>query len=333
MPARKGRQEYLAVKTEATRLTAETTSFTRFVPFTSFESKNEITYDVDESAFANRGALLDKQIVSKYGVWSAAGKLDVDVVDFFLHHAIGSSSPTTADGATTRVYTLLQSLQLPTFTTQFTRGDEGAKRLRGCSPATLEINFTQEDSTYTVAGHAIEEEGGNSVTAAYTKPTRKLLGKNLNVYHAATLAGLGTIASPDGTAFNVRTAKLALNNGVDATKHFELGALTPTDIPADGYKLTLEMELIHMTTNSSVVFQTNYEAGTPMAFRLDAVGTNLPNIGSSSLKPRLTVDLPPSRITVGNAIPLDDLITQTVSVEIEMANLAVYTTVNALGTV
>lgn len=333
MPARKGRQEYLAVKTEATRLTAETATFTRFVPFTTFESKNEIAYDVDESAYGNRGALLDKQIVSQYGVWSSAGKLDVDVIDFYLHHTIGASTPTTALGATTRVYSLLQNLQLPTFTTQFTRGDEGAKRLVGCSPATLEISFSQEDSSYTVSGHAITEQAGNALTAAYTKPTRKLLGRNLNMYHAATLAGLGSIASPDGTAFKVRTAKIAVNNGVDATKHFELGTLTPTDIPADGYKITLEMELIHMTTNASVVFQNNYEAGTPMAFRLDAVGLNLPVIGTSALRPRIVVDVPPSRITVGNAIPLDDLITQTVSVEVEMANLAVITTINAVDAI
>ena len=330
MPVQKGRQQYVSVKTESTRLTAETTGFTRFVPIKTFESKNEIAYDSDDSGYGNRGALLDKQLASQYGVWGGSGKIDVDVLDFYLHHTLGSSTPTTVLGATTRVYTLLQSLLLPTFTTQFTRGDEGAKRLVGCSPASLELSFSQDDSSYTISGHAIKEETGNVLTAAYTKPSAKLLGKNLNMYYATNLAGLGTIASPTGTQFNVRTAKVKIETGVDATKHFELGSLTATDIPADGYKITLDLELIHKTSNASIVFQNAFDLGTGFAFRLDALGSNLPVIGTSTLKPRLVIDVPQSKIMLGNAIPLDDLITQTMSVEIEMPNLSTVTTIGSM---
>jgi hypothetical protein len=333
MPAIKGRQNYLAVKTEATRLTAETTSFTRWVPWKTWESKNEVGYEIDDSAYDNRGALLDKQVATQYGVWTVGGKLDVDQVDFFLHHLIGSSTPTTALGATTRVYTLLQSLQLPTFTTQFERGDETFKKLTGCSVASGEINIGVDDSNYSFSGHAVKEDAGNSLTPAYATPSRKLMGKDVTMYFATTLGGLGSVTSPTGTQFKVKSAKWKVESGVDATRYFETGSINPTDITADGYKMSLELEVIHATANAAVTFQTNFDAGTPMAIRMHALSASSPVIGTSTLKPTLSVALPPSKITLGNAIPLDDLITQTITIDVERPDLAVVTTINVNATI
>ena len=296
MSAQKGRQQYVAVKTEASRLTAETATFTRWVPWTSFESRNELAYENDESAYGNRGVLLDKQVASLYGQWSLSGKLDVDVVDFFLHHTFGASTPTTNLGATTRVYSLLQSLQLPTFTTQFTRGVENAKRLVGCSPASLELSFATDDSNYTVSGHAVREEAGNSLTAAYTAPARKLMAKDVTMYFASTLAALGSVSAPTGTTFKVRTVKATIETGVDATRSFETGSINPSDITADGFKISMEMEVIHSTANAAATFQSNFDAGTPMAFALHAVGSGYPVIGTSALRPTLRLAVPPSKL-------------------------------------
>ena len=162
MSSEKGRQQYVAVKTEASRLTAETSTFTRWIRWKTFESKNEIAYEIDDSAYGNVGALVDKQVASQYAQFTIGGKIDLDEIDFFLHHSWGASTPTSALGATTRVYTMAQTLQLPTFTTQFERGVENAKKLTGCSPATLELNFGVDDSNYTVSGHAIKEDAGNA---------------------------------------------------------------------------------------------------------------------------------------------------------------------------
>lgn len=333
MTYQKGRQQQVAVKTEATRLTAETATFTRWIPWLTFESKNEIAHELDESAYGNRGALLDKQIASIHGVWNLQSKLDVDIIDFFLHHTFGSSTPTTANGATTRVYSLLQSLQLPTFTTQFTRGVETNRRLRGCSPATLEISIGIDDSSFTVSGHAIQEEAGNALTSSYTVPTRKLMGQDTLIYFASTLAGLGSVSSPTGTTVKARSIKIKIETGVDVTRAFEAGAVTATDITADGFKITLEIELLHSTANSAVAFQTAFDGGTAQAFRIHALGTRYANIGASTLKPTLSLACPPSKIQLGNTIPLDDLITQTLTVEVEQPNLAVLTTIGANATI
>lgn len=333
MSAEKGRQQYVAVKNEGTRLTAETSSFNRWVPWTTFESRNEIGYENDESAYGNRGALIGKEVATQYGQFSIGGKLDVDQIDFFLHHLFGASSITTANSCSTWVYSLLQNLQLPTFTTQFERGAEGAKKLTGCSPATMELNFGVDDSNYLVSGHAVKEDAGNSLTSAYAAAARKLMGKHVTMYYASTLAGLGSVSSPTGTTFKVRSAKISIETGVDATRYFELGSINPTDITADGFKITIELEIIHSSANASATFQTNFDAGTAMAFRLHAVGSNYANIGTSSNKPTLSLAVPPSKVTLGNAIPLDDLITQTMTIEVEQPNLAVMTLIGANATV
>jgi len=333
MSAEKGRQQYVSVKTEATRLTAETATFTRNIRWKGFDCKNELSYENDDSSYNNVGALIDKQIASVHASWSLSSKLDVDEVDFFLHHTWGSSAPTTALGATTRVYTMLQSLQLPTFTVQFERGTEGAKKVRGCSPATIELNFGVDDSNYSVSGHAVLEDAGNVLTPAYTAPLRKLMGKDVTMYFAATLAALGSVASPTGTIFKARTAKITKTTGVDATRYFELGSVTPTDITADGRSITIEVEVIHSSANAAATFQNNFDAGTPMAFRLHAVGSGYPVIGTSALRPTLSLAVPPSKIMLSNAIPLDDLITQTITIEVEQPNLAVLTTINANGAI
>jgi hypothetical protein len=327
MTAQKGRQQQLGVKLEATRLTAETTGFTRFVPWTNFEARNVIEYEVDESAFANRATMLDKHIATRHAQFNIGGKVDTATIDFWLHTTLGASTAVTALGATTRTYTLLQSLQLPTFTAQYTRGAEGNKKLTGASPASLEISFTPEDSSYTVEGHAISETAGNAVTAVYAVSTTKLTGKNTKLYYATTQAALGTIASPTGTEFKTRSALIKIETGVDATRYYELGADTPTDNTADGYKVSLELELIHSTANAATVFQNNYDNGTPLAFRLDSHALNLPVIGTSTLRPRLVLDTPPSKYIVEPAVALDDLITQKITVEIEAAHLATLTTV------
>jgi hypothetical protein len=130
--------------------------------------------------------------------------------------------------------------------------------------------------------------------------------------------------------FFVSQSQGGKSNKLDfTTRYFELGSATPTDITADGRKLTLELEVIHSSANAAATFQSNFDAGTPMAFRLHAVGNGYPVIGTSSLKPTFSLACPPSKIVLANAIPLDDLLTQTITVEVEQANLAVLTTINA----
>lgn len=327
MPISKGRQQYLAIKTEATRLTAETTGFSNFIPFTDFSAMNENTEMEDRSAYGNRGGLLSKYVMYQAGKGSLSSKMDADIVHSFLHYAFGSSTPTTALGATTWVYSLLQNSQLPTFTAQYTAGDESFKALRGCSISKLDLEWTLDDGKFTAEFPAIQEIAGTSQTPAYTAPTRYLFGRHVTSRFATTLAGLGTVASPTGTLFNIRNLKVSIETGV--TQIQEFSSLTPTDVTANGFKIMVEMEVLLSTANNASGFQTAFEDGTKQAFRFHCLNTEQPVIGTSSLKPTLSMAFPPSQVKVERAIPLDDYLTQKVTFEVEQPNLSVFTVINS----
>lgn len=331
MPISKGRQQYVAIGNEATRLTAKTTSFTNWVPFEDFSSMNENTELEDRSGFNNRGALLSKYVAHQVGKGSLSGKIDTDNVLWALHHTFGTSTPTTALGATTWVFSLLQNVELPTFTVQFTRGDESFRRLRGSSISKLDLDWSKDDGKYSTDFMAIAEETGQSLTPAYTTPTRYLMGRHITAYFATTLAGLGTVASPTGTTFKITSLKVSIETGVDEVAEFS--TLNPSNVTADGHKIMVEMEVLLSTANNASGFQTAFEAGTKQAFRFHGLASDQAVIGTSTLKPTLSIALPPSTIKVEPSIPLDEYLTQKISFEVEQPNLAVFTLINSISAI
>ena len=327
MALEKGRQQYLAIKPEATRFTAETTGFTKFLPWTDKVFNNETAYENDESAIGNRGKLLDKTLSSQYGTFSFGSKVDADNILLPLYHTFGAATPTTADGATTWAFSFLQNIQLPTFTAQYERGDEGAKRMVGCTVNTLNLVFGLDDSKYTVDGSAIKEEAGNAQTVAYSKPERKLVGRHAKLYYADDLA---TVTS-GGTEIKIKSIETTIENGVDALRAHELGDVNPSEITADGITVQITFDSLIKTANAPADFQTWADTGVKKAFRLTVEADNLPVIGSSLLKPLLELYIPPSAIKVTNATPLDDLVMKTIEIEVEQPELITAKLINEVA--
>lgn len=326
MALQKGRQQYLAIKPEATRYTAETTGFTKFLPWSDFSFQNENGYENDESAMGTRGKLLNKVLATQYGSFSFGSKVDADNILLPLYHFFGSATPTTADGATTWAFAMLQNIELPTFTAQYSRGDEGARRMVGCMVNTLNLTFGLDDSKYTVDGFGISEEAGNALTVATTKPARYLLGRHTSIKLADNIAGLGAAST-----LGIQSIEITGVDGVDAIRAQELGSVKPELLTADGVSLMITFDVLVSTANQAADLQTWHDTGVKKALEIDVHADDLPVIGTSALKPRLTLRFPESTVKVTNSVALDDLIKKTVEIEIERPELVTGTLINAIA--
>jgi hypothetical protein len=329
----KGRQVTVALKKETTRLTAETTGFTKFPMWEEFSSMNKNEMMTDESSVGSRGKKLNGILAYQTNEHKLGGKLDADSILPWLYYALGTATPTTALGATTWVMSLLESLQLPTYTIQFDGKDEGPKRIRGGAVKSLKLSWKLNEASYSVDGEAIIEETGQAQTASYVKPDKYLLGRDVKVYYATSLGGLGSIASPTGTLVRVTSVDVTIETGLDVKKQLEMGngIAAATDNLADGFSIKIDLNTVHSNVNSATAFQTAHDTDVNYAFRIDALNPNAPVIGTSTLRPRITMDFPPSSINVERNIPLDDLINQKISIEVEMPQLSTFQLINSVS--
>jgi len=327
MALQKGRQQYIAIADESTRLTAETTGF-KYLTWTSLTAPgNENAYLMDESAFANRGKLLNKVLVNQHAVCNWQGYIDADNLLLPLYAIFGTATPTTALGATTWAISLNQSIEAKTFTVQYETNQEGDKKINGWMASKLDLEFGVDSSTYTLEGTGIQETDGTNLTATYTQPNKYLLGRHVALSYATTKAGLTS-----GTAITeVRSAKVSFETGLDIARHKTLGSLAPSNVSQDGFSAVLEFTRISDKAQTSD-FQDWSDAGTARAFRLDVTASNLSVIGTSALKPRLLIDFEASTVTSVREIPIDDYIIQTITVEISQPDATAVTLINEIAT-
>ena len=326
MALQKGRQQYLALASEDTRMTAETTGFT-FLPWTSITAPgNQNDYLMDESAYGNRGKLLNKVLRKQHATFGCGGHIDADTILLPLYSIFGTAVATTALGATTWAISLNQNIESKTFTVQYQANQEGHKKITGWMASKLDFEFGTDSSTYTLEGIGLAESDGATLTPSVPKPDKYLLGRHVGVSYAATLAGLPGTAITD-----IKTVTGGFDPGLDIARNEVVGALNPTNISHDGFTSTFEFTRINNDAQAST-FQDFQDAGTKQAFRIEAVASNLPVIGTSALKPTLRFDFPPSTVTSVTEIAIDDYLMQTITIEVEQPELIAVTLINEIAT-
>jgi hypothetical protein len=330
MPYQKGRQQYFVYAAESPRLTAATTGF-KTVPFSELKAEgNKNTYRDVMSAAGRRGKQLSRQLVSQHAEFGYNDYVHVDLLLFPLFSILGGLSAVTTLGATTWTLGVTQNLETPTSTIQYLANDEGHRRIRGIVGTKLDLDFSVEDATIAFEATGIVEEAGTAITPTYTLPNENayLLGRHVVLSYASTQAGLtsGTVLS------DVKNVKISFETGNDIARNKVLGTLTPTNNTVDGFSLTIEFDLISANAQSSIVSGWN-NTGIATAIRVDINGANLPVIGTSTLKPRFYIDIPPSVVEVTREIPIDDYLMQKCKITVNNPDLISGQLINSTPTI
>lgn len=325
MGFQKGRQQFIGIKREATRLTAETTGFT-FLPWNERAIVNENTHREVQSSLANRGALVTKLLESQHAVVNFGDHADADTITEALFAIFGAETKSTALGATTRDFTFNQNIELPTFTTVVSEGDIGQRVVNGCVASKFTLNTTMEEAMYSVEAFGVRVANTSGITATYAAPNKYFQGRHISLSYADTKAGLSS-----GTAItSVISSTTEIDNGVDANAHKYLGSLNPANMTSDGITAQFEFET-NVGSSQAATFQTWHDTGAVKAFKLSIVASNLPVIGTSALRPTLEIEFPPSTVVVENTVNLDEIIKQKVTVQISTPNLITAKLINAVA--
>ena len=325
MPYIKGRNSSVSIKRETTRGVKETTGFTNGLPWEEFGLYESIgsTFK-DESATGTTSVLQGEEITGWIADGSIKGKLDADYALWAFAGAFGVATPTTALGATTWAFSMLNNNLLPTHTVNYSRGDDGFRAVTGATIDKLTIDVGKDDATYAVDLKAIKEESGTTVTPVIAKPSKYILPFNWLVGFATTKAGLSAAT----TLAKVQSLNFELSNSVGGEEQF-LGNQYRDDTPANGRSVMLKMSITLDTTNG---LQTQFLAGTKLAFKLSGVANNLPVIGTSALKPSIIIETAVGLIKKTHKVERDSYIMYDLEVEIQECHLTTATIINAIPT-
>ena len=320
----KGRNMSVSIKREASRGVKETTGFTNGLPWEDFDVKQTINGTFkDESATGTVSALLGEEIESWNADGTIKGKLDTDYILWAIAGAFGTATATTALGATTWAISVLNSNSLPTHTININRGDDGWKAVTGASIDKFSISAADNDSTYSVDIKGIKEEAGTTVTPTITKPSKYILPFNFTLGYATSIAGLSSAT----TVAQVKSLEFEFTNSIGGEEIY-LGSQYRADVPANGRTAMLKCSIVLNASNGLV---TQFEAGTKLAFKIDGLASNLPVIGTSALKPRLTINTGLGLIKRVVSTPRDEYIMFDLEVEIQEAHLCTATLINAIS--
>lgn len=319
----KGRNMSVAIKREASRGAKETTGFTNGLPWEDFDVKQTINGTFkDESATGTVSALLGEEITSWIADGTIKGKLDTDYCLWALAGAFGTATPTTALGATTWAISVVNSNLLPTHTININRGADGWRAITGVSIDKFAISVSGDDSTYSVDVKGNREEVGTVATPTIAKPSKYILPFNFTLGFATSIAGL---SSPT-TVAQVKSLEFEFMNSIGGEEIY-LGSQYRADVPANGRTAMLKASIILNASNGLV---SQFEAGTKLAFRIDGTANQLPVIGTSALRPRITINTGLGLIKRVVSTPRDEYIMFDLEVEIQEAHLCTATLINAI---
>jgi hypothetical protein len=321
----KGRNMSVSIKRETVRGVKEITGFTNGLPWEEFDVKQTINGTFkDESATGTVSALLGEEIESWNADGTIKGKLDADYMLWAIAGAFGTATPTTALGATTWAISVVNSNLLPTHTINVNRGADGWKAITGVSIDKFAISVADNDSTYSVDVKGIKEEAGTTVTPTITKPSRYILPFNFTLGFATSIAGL----SSSTAIAQVKSLEFEFMNSIGGEEIY-LGSQYRADVPANGRTAMLKCSVVLNATNGLV---SQFEAGTKLAFRIDGTASQLPVIGTSTLRPRLTINTGLGLIKRVVSTPRDEYIMYDLEVEIQEAHLCTATLINSIAT-
>lgn len=275
-----GRKLNLGFATESVRNTAETTANVWLPKMDmSIQLQNEMFEDT--SGVGRREGLVGHEIVNQRLAGSLSGVMDADYLGYHLKHVFGTvaTAQEGTTGAYTHEFTVNQLAQIPTFTLFYDRGAEGQFKARGCAFQSFELQFSTEDAQYSGEIIGLEEMADSGQTSAYAKPVNYLLGKNAKLYTAATVADTDVVE--DRTEAIIRNASITYNTNADFD--LALGNVNPHDIHSKQFLVELSITAVVRGNQQYLDFKNNIKR----AYKLDAIGTNLADIGTSALKPRL----------------------------------------------
>ena len=290
-------------------MTAETTGFV-FIPQTSIDLQMKNDYFRDESGLGNPTKLIGGVIAKQWAEGKIEGKLDVDVIGYWIKALFGTDTPVTTLGATTHTFSVNNTVQLPLYTINVQRGTElGYIRTVGTGIKSLNIKAESGgEASYSADFIAIKQETGTTVSASYTQPTRYLIGRHVTAKSATTVAGLS-----GGTAFNVRSVEFNINRNTDVD--WALGSVNPIDILAKEF----ETEIKFTATLSSANFQAQFGAGTKTAFEFAIENQAAGVLGTSTLYPKLTITSAPSLVDISYKFDNGDVVTFDATVNCEFS--------------
>ena len=305
-----GRKMTLGYGKETTRNTA-VASASKFLAWTELEIDPVIEFDDDQSAFGQIEGMLKREHIRQKVEGSLTSKLDVSLIGNWLHHLYGSS--TSAQDGTTGAYThtfqrVLNGSEHPTFTLFAKRGVEGQRKWRGCQVKSLEINITEGEATTMVEFNGLQETSESSITETLAKPVTPLLLKNLNVTYASAVSGLLA-----GTAVKVRNLNIKWDKNLQ--DDVASGTLYMNDYHTTNFSCEITMNLVTRTSAEIDAFLANAK----IAWRFNIEAQNLSSLGSSILKPRLSVIVPPSSLELVHTVALDEVIMSEVKIKPEFS--------------
>jgi hypothetical protein len=229
-----GRQQNVGYAKEAVRNTAESEA-TIWFPKSEFNLELQNEYFEDVSSIGRRENNLGKEITTQLASGNQSGIMDADYIGFLLFHSLGNvnSVQDGTTGAYNHTFSLLQNVELPTFTAFYNRSSEGQFKVRGCNVGSLELAFATDESTYSADILAIAEDSDSGQVPAYAKPARYLMGKNTKLFYAPTAAALD--ASTDEIIITNATVNINANGESDVA----LGRLNPFDTHHKNFEVEL----------------------------------------------------------------------------------------------
>lgn len=293
------RTQDLGIAKEGTRLTGESTA-AKFLTYTDFNLQEKPEYFKNNSAFGRRESNLSVNLAQKVVEGDLEAVLDMDTIGDYLFYATGSVSSNTVDGATTHVFSTLQNTELPTFSGFYERGNASWLRSVGTCINELEISAEvgTDASMVKASLMAISEASVASQTPSYTKPTNVINSRHVTMGYADNIAGLSS-----ATDYAIKSVKVVLKN--NGEYDWKLGSVNP----ANAFARKFEAEVEFTAVMSNADFDGFARNGTSKALQILFLNDQAANIGSSSNKPQLKIEVAPCKPVITYQLGIDDIIT------------------------
>lgn len=313
-----GSQQFLGMKKEAVRNTAELTPDTTLkVESNTIQPSNE--YEDDMIQFGHRdGGNYDRRISKQTVGGEIKGRISNEYIGNLIHAALGNTTSVeeASSGAFKHTSTAQTSVELPTYTMFFSRGEAGVFAVRGCVFNELSIEFGETESNFTAQIMGLDEDklAGAAKTnvesaIAYTEAGFKYCFGMGTITTADTIALLGS-----GTEVKVKPGiTININNNVeyDVSTGNQGQYLKPSDTYAKLAQVTASFDSI---TRDSAIYDTFMDGSKKaVEIKFDSENNGGVELGTSSgLYPLLRFRLAKVVLTSTFDVPLEDVISYSV---------------------
>lgn len=162
-------------------------------------------------------------------------------------------------------------------------GVQGTLTATGTAATTVNVTALSISTTLIMVGMGVT---GTNVPAGAT--VAAIVGANAFTLSAATTGAMGTITF---VPITVPATDLKMSISADTKLHQTIGNVNPTDVLTTVLGVT---GTFNADYDGASIFYAAFTANTNVAILVDFQRTDLPVLGSSALKPRMTILLPKS---------------------------------------